>query len=259
MNERHGLYALLMMFVSGAASACDLPTLVAIPAADSIGDDSARLIVAVQRYVDGIKGYTACVQAELAAAGGDAAPESLRNQLVVRNNGAVAEAGAVLALFGERLTPARNLYVAEFIAGDGEECVQTPRLESTAVINDIAVLYIERDGGAHLNVLEKSCPNLDRFGRFDTERNVVGGGDVSRLGPVWTNRLCSNEFIEPYKFDTSEVPQRECALGRFFALTEDQATRLMALRAAIPEAAESAPESADAPGEETPAPPRTER
>jgi hypothetical protein len=259
MNARHGLYALVLMSVNAAAWACDLPALVAIPAAGSIGDASARLIVSVQRYVEAIKGYTTCVQAELAAAGGDAAPESLRNQLIVRNNGAVAEAGAVLALFGERLTPARNLYLAEFIAGDGNECVQTPRLYSTAVINDVAVLFIERDGSGYLNVLEESCANLERFGRFDTRRNIIGGGDVSRLGPVQTNRLCSNEFIEPYQFEIASSPQRECALGLFFDLTEEQATRLMTTRAAAAEVSESAPESADALPAETPTRPRNER
>jgi hypothetical protein len=258
MNARHGLYACLLMSVNAVAAACDLPALVAIPA-ERIGDESARLVVAVQRYIDGIKGYAACTQAELAAAGGDAAPASLRNQLIVRNNAAVAEAGAVLAAFGERLTPARNLYLAEFIAGDGEECVQTPRLDSTAVINDIAVLFIERHGGGYLNVLEESCPNLDRFGRFETHRHIVGGGDVSRLGPVRTNRLCSNEFIEPYAFETSAVPQRECPLGRFFGLTPEQVTRLMASRAASQAPVAPEPESVNAPREETPARPRSER
>ena len=69
----------------------------------------------MQRYVEGIRAYTACVKAELAAAGGDAAPESLRRS-VLRNNAAVAEARAVLAMFGERVTPAENLYLAEFLA-----------------------------------------------------------------------------------------------------------------------------------------------
>ena len=253
MNVRHGLYALLLMSVNAAASACDLPTLVAIPA-DGVGEDSARLIVAVQRYIEGIRAYTACVQSELAAAGGDAAPESLRNQLVVRNNGAVAEAGAVLALFGERLTPSRNLYLAEFIAGDGEECIQTPRLDTTVVVNDVAVLFMERGGRTHLNVLEESCANLERSGNFDIRRGVAGTAN-SGIGLTQTTRLCSKEFIEPYKFETSSVRIRECPLGRFFELTEEQTARLLGLR----DAARAAAEPVVGQSEETPAPPRTER
>jgi hypothetical protein len=251
MNARHGLYAGLLMSANAAAWACDLPALVAIPA-ERIGDESAQLVVAVQRYVDGIKGYAACIQAELTAAGGDAAPASLRNQLIVRNNTAVAEAEAVLASFAERVAPARNLYLAEFVTGESSECIQTPRLESTAVVNEIAVLFIERSGRTYLNVLAESCNDLERFGRFEVRRNIVGGSDVSRIGPVQTNRLCSNEFIEPYAFDTSALPTRQCPLGRFFELTSDQTARLTELGAAARPAA-AGPATAADPTAETPA------
>jgi hypothetical protein len=256
MNARHGLYALLLMTVNGAVWACDLPPLVAIPAAGNVGEESARLIVAVQRYVEGIRSYTACVKAELAAAGGDAAPESLRNQLTVRNNSAVAEARAVLALFGERVTPAENLYLAEFIVGDGDECIQTSPLESTAVVNDIAVLFIERSGQAYLNVLETSCENLERSAQFEIVRNVAGTGNAGLSRAV---RLCAKEFIEPYKFEISSVLHRQCPIGRFFELTEEQTERLMARRDAARPAAGSESEAADAEAEETPARQRSER
>jgi hypothetical protein len=46
------------------------------------------------------------------------------------------------------------------------------------------------------------------------------------LGPVQTGRLCRNEFIYPYTFDIDASRSRECALGRFFELTPEQAERL---------------------------------
>jgi hypothetical protein len=238
VNLRRTAIVLVLLAAGRAASACELPTLVAIPAADALGERAANIIVATERYVTGIKAYVACVQAELAAAGGDAAPASLRNQLIARNNHAVAEAEAVLGQFRARVAPPEDLYLARFVSGDGDDCIQTPRLRSTSVINDIAVLFIERDGSASLNVLEQACPDLDRFGRFDVHRNIVGASSPN-LGPVQTNRLCSAEFIEPYAFETSTRRSRPCALGRFFELTGEQAAQLMALRAAArPPAAE---------------------
>ena len=47
--------------------------------------------------------YTACIQAELAAAGGDAAPELVKRMLVSRNNAAVAEAEFMMKLFTENV------------------------------------------------------------------------------------------------------------------------------------------------------------
>jgi hypothetical protein len=255
MNARHGLFALLLLTVNAAAWACDLPPLVAVPAAGSVGEGSARLIVAVQRYVEGIRSYTACVKADLAAAGGDAAPESLRNQLTVRNNSAVAEARAVLASFGERVTPAATLYLAEFIAGEGDECIQTSPLESTAVVNDIAVLFIERSGQAYLNVLETSCENLERSAQFEIVRNVVGTGNAGFTRAI---RLCAKEFIEPYKFEISSVLHRQCPIGRFFELTEEQTGRLLARRDANRSATAEAA-AAVGPPAETPERERSER
>jgi hypothetical protein len=255
MNARYSLCALLLLTVNTTVWACDLPPLVAIPAAGNVGEQSAPLIVAVQRYVEGIRGYTACIRADLVAAGGDTAPESLRNQLTVRNNGAVAEARAVLASFGERVTPAENLYLAEFIAGEGEECIQTSPLESTAVVNDIAVLFVERSGQAYLNVLETSCENLERSAQFEIVRNVAGTGNAGLSRAV---RLCAKEFIEPYKFEISSVLHRQCPIGRFFELTEEQTGRLLARRDANRSATAEAAAAADPPAE-TPERERSER
>ena len=227
MNPRHVLYGLSLLFVNAVAVACEQPRLVVIPAAQSAGDASAEMIVAMQRYLDGAKEYLACIEAELTAAGGDAAPDSLRSALIRRNNNAVAEAEALAALFTERVAPLGELYLAEFIVGSGETCVSTFRMERTAVIDDLAVLFIEQDGRTYLNVLEATCLNLARDGQFVVRRDIVGASDT-RLGPVQTGRLCSSEFIYPYAYDTGQSSRNdECRLGRFFELTAEQAERLL--------------------------------
>jgi hypothetical protein len=227
MNARSALCGLLLLGLNALAAACEVPRLIAIPAANDVGEGSPQLIVAMQGYVAGIKDYVACVQADLAAAGGDAAPESLRNVLIRRNNAAVGEAEAVIKLFAARVAPIKELYLAEFVTGAGEDCVQTSRLESTAVVDDHAVLLIERAGRTYLNVLETSCPDLERFGKFEV-----------RSG---TTRLCSNEYVYPYAFETSATAYRECAIGRFFELTAEQVARIMELRSAARQAADSEP------------------
>jgi hypothetical protein len=240
MNARSVLCGLLILGLDAAAAACDLPRLVAIPVAADVGQNTPALIVAMQDYVAGIRDYVTCVKDELAAAGGDAAPPSLRNVLILRNNAAVAEAEAAVALFAARVAPIGELYLAEFVTGAGADCVQTPRLESTAVVDDHAVLFIERAGRTYLNVLEAGCPDLERLGKFEVHRDIVGRTDAA-LGPVRTNRLCSSEFIYPYAFETSSTPRRECSLGQFFELTAEQAARIMELRPAARQAAAAEP------------------
>jgi hypothetical protein len=253
MNVRQALAGLLLTAVGGSAWGCDLPRLVAIPPAADVGDDSGRLIAEMQSYVTGIRAYTACTQADLVAAGGDAAPDSFRNALIRRNNAAVAEARTVIALFGERVAPVEQLYLAEFLSGGGQQCIDQLRLEKTGVVDDRAVLFIDRSGRSYLNVLERNCPDLARFGHFDIRSLVV---DVSRadITPLRTQRLCSDDFILPYAFELEPLRNRECALGQFFEITEEQTGRLMALRSAMQQ-----PASPDAPPEETPTPPSTAR
>jgi hypothetical protein len=123
------------------------------------------------------------------------------------------------------VVPARELYLAEFMTGEAQDCIQTSRLETTIVVDDLAVLFVDRGDRTWLNVLETTCTDLARSGRFEVRRHVVGASDAA-LGPVQTSRLCSNELIRPYRFETGEERQRDCALGRFFELVPEQAARL---------------------------------
>jgi hypothetical protein len=74
-----------------------------IPAQQDVGDRADEVRAAVGVYFDGMRAYVACVQADLKAAGGDAAPTSVKTALVARNNTAVAEAQEVQKLFQERI------------------------------------------------------------------------------------------------------------------------------------------------------------
>jgi hypothetical protein len=242
MNARHAVLGLMLTAANLTAAACEVPKLIALPAAGDVGDESGRWIAEMQAYVTGIRGYSDCIRAELVAAGGDAAAESLREVLIRRNNAAVAEGRAVIALFEERVAPIEELYLAEFLAAGGEPCIDQLRLEKVGVVDDLSVLFIDRSGQTYLNVLERSCTDLARFGHFDIRTTMVGnrspvrgpsmvGGEIVELGAVRTMRLCSDEFIVPYAFETQTLRNRECALGRFFELSQEQTARLLELRA----------------------------
>lgn len=105
------------------AFACELPKLPVIPAADQIGDRAPAISEATSAYFDGIREYASCIQEELAAAGGDAAPASIRTVLVARANVAVTEAQVVQKLFQERVaagqtaTPGSEEALRKLIAG----------------------------------------------------------------------------------------------------------------------------------------------
>jgi hypothetical protein len=98
-----------VLLLSGAASgalACNLPPLVAIPEKDAVGDKGPQIQQEVAAYFEAMKAYTACVQTELTAAGGDSAQTIVKAVLVQRNNSAVAETQGVLKAFNESVSAA---------------------------------------------------------------------------------------------------------------------------------------------------------
>src|SRR5262245_35332691 len=92
---------LLLAMNAVPAFACDLPRLPLIPAKDAVGDQAAAISAATGAYFDGMRTYIDCLGTALAAAGGDAAPQSVKAVLVGRHNAAVAEAEAIQKLFQE--------------------------------------------------------------------------------------------------------------------------------------------------------------
>jgi hypothetical protein len=102
MTLRKQLVAALLCGLASPGFACKNPPLVQIPAKDGLTEsDVQRVRNEVNAYFEAMKTYTSCLQTELAAAGGDNAPQLTKASYIVRNNGAVAEVDAVLKLFTE--------------------------------------------------------------------------------------------------------------------------------------------------------------
>jgi len=99
MRAIHIAAGLWLGALASTALACELPPLVAIPPKDKVGDQATAIREATKTYFDAMKTYTECVQAALAAAGGDKAPTLTKTVLIARNNAAVAEADAVRKQF----------------------------------------------------------------------------------------------------------------------------------------------------------------
>jgi hypothetical protein len=91
--------------LAGVSLACELPNLAIIPPKDQIAGKEDAVRVAATAYFEAMKVYTACIQAELTAAGGDAAPTLVKRVLVSRNNTAVAEAEFMMKLYNETVSP----------------------------------------------------------------------------------------------------------------------------------------------------------
>ena len=131
----------LMVVIAVPAFACDLPKLPLIPAKDAVGDQAPAVSAATGAYFDGMRTYTDCIATELASAGGDAAPQSVKAVLVLRHNAAVAEAEAIQKLFQERVaagqtaTPGSEAALRKLIeglaAGTPDYDAMTPEMART--------------------------------------------------------------------------------------------------------------------------------
>jgi hypothetical protein len=102
--------AVFLSATGSVALACDLPKLVAIPAKDKIGDQGPQIQQDFKAYYDAMSAYSACVQKDLDAAGGNSAHPDVKSVLVQRNNAAVKEASEMMkvynATFGGGAAPA---------------------------------------------------------------------------------------------------------------------------------------------------------
>jgi hypothetical protein len=93
----------ILASIAGSALACDLPKLVIIPPKDRVASKEAETRTAAREYFTAMQAYTACVQAELVGAGGDAAPTIVKQALVRRNNAAAAEMQFMMKLFTDNV------------------------------------------------------------------------------------------------------------------------------------------------------------
>jgi len=114
---------LLLTVVAAPALACDLPKIPVIPERDKIGDQAPAVTAATSAYFEGMRAYADCIEASLAAAGGDAAPASFKDAIIERNNAAVVEAQEVQKLYQERVsigqtaTPGSEVALRKLIEG----------------------------------------------------------------------------------------------------------------------------------------------
>ncbi len=99
------IYSGLLAGIASGAMACDLPKLAVIPPKDEVAGKEAEIRAAANVYFTAMQAYTACIQAELAGAGGESAPDIVRRVLVSRNNTAVAEAEFMMKLFTDNVGP----------------------------------------------------------------------------------------------------------------------------------------------------------
>jgi len=93
----------LLTGVAGSALACDLPKLLVVPPKDQVAGKEAELRAAANTYFTGMQAYAACIQAELAGAGGDDAPALVKAILVRRNNDAAEEAQFMIKMFTDNV------------------------------------------------------------------------------------------------------------------------------------------------------------
>jgi hypothetical protein len=93
----------LLTSVAGASLACDLPSLAVIPPKEQVAGNAEAIRVAAAAYFEAMQAYTACLKAELDAAGGDAAPALVKSTLIRRNNDAVREAEFMIKLYQTNL------------------------------------------------------------------------------------------------------------------------------------------------------------
>jgi hypothetical protein len=223
-------FAYPLLLVCGQAGACDLPTLASIPA--EVNDDVASVLLDVRRYSDSMVEYNECLKAELGSAGGDAAPALVRSIIITRNNYAAAEHKAVMDLYAQRVGPLANLRLAEYLDGESRDCVLGDSVVRTGVVSDGAVLFFLRGNQAYLNLLTANCPDLEREGDFliaEPPGSTASSGILESpvFGTPLVSRICDRDGIFPYVArSTRRVPS--CPLGRFYAISADEAQQLLA-------------------------------
>jgi len=91
--------------IAGSALCCELPQLAIIPAKKDLAGKEAEVRTEARAYFAAMQAYTACIQADLAAAGGESAHALVKRSLILRNNAAVAEANFMMKLFTDNVGP----------------------------------------------------------------------------------------------------------------------------------------------------------
>lgn len=96
-------------------------------------------------------------------------------------------------------------------------CISMRQIESTHVVDDQTILFYRRGGLVYMNVLDRSCPTLERNRLF---RYRVNRGALSA-------RVCDSDSITVVDLDTGSLTYH-CRLGQFHPIELGRAEELLA-------------------------------
>ena len=144
------------------AFACENPTLPTIPDDEKLGNRAERAVKAdVLRYITEMGAYVACIEAAHRAAVRDNAPAADVEQLVLRNNAAVAEIEAVKDLYVAKVGPFEELFFEQPFDSGNRRADAAPQVPLVPRGPDRVLRRAERIRGDCGSALD--CPDNKEF------------------------------------------------------------------------------------------------
>ena len=179
----------MLAAVALPAMACDLPKIPVIPARDKIGDQAPAVTAATSAYFEAMRTYADCIEAALAAAGGDDAPASFKDAMIERNNAAVLEAQEIQKLYQERVavgqtaTPgsedALRKYIEGIASGKPDYDAMTPEWARSA---KQSLAFAQRAAAAAGAIQSMEFAGIDPDGRNIYVVHQANGTTNARIG-----------------------------------------------------------------------------
>jgi hypothetical protein len=99
MQSTRLIVAALLVSAAGAAGACEIPKLVVIPPKEEAVGKQDAIRQDYNTYGTAMQAYLTCVKAEYDAAGGDKAPQLIKNASALRMKTGTDELNAVKKLY----------------------------------------------------------------------------------------------------------------------------------------------------------------
>ena len=128
----------------------------------------------VQAYVTGIRTYTACIQAELAAGRRRCSAGFAAGNMLIAATTAPSPRLGPCSRVQRANRPVRGP-LSRGVHRRREARIASRRLACrNEVINDVAVVFVERDGSGQLNLLEDSCQRSRALRPVRRFRRTVG-------------------------------------------------------------------------------------
>lgn len=121
----------------------------------------------------------------------------------------------------------------------GRNCIDTRRISSTTVVDDQTIIFYMRGGDNYVNELPRKCPSLAREKRFSYRTSI--------------SRLCDVDMITVlYSMGPGLQRGPSCGLGKFRAISDEEAKALKAGPDTDIEAKPVPPAEPEEPGVQTP-------